>query len=114
MKIRVIERLSIPAGTPLALTDDQFNRRQQMLTMRNGQIMGVVSIEFKAGEVLEVVGDMPKAVPESAYQLIEDADEDSDAGKQLTGKADGKKPKNSKAEALASGKSADEAGDNQG
>ena len=72
MKILSKARLTIPAGTPLVLSDDQFNARSHQVVMRGGQIIASVSMEFKAGEEIEVVGDMPKAVPESLYEQLDD------------------------------------------
>lgn len=72
MKILTTARLTIPSGTPLVLSDDQFNARSHQVVMRGGQIIASVSMEFKAGEEIEVVGDMPKAVPESLYEQMDD------------------------------------------
>lgn len=65
MKITLKEVTSIPAGVALRLTPEQASARDFALEpygKQKGVYVGTQSLTFKAGETVEVVGDLPKGI----------------------------------------------------
>lgn len=63
MKIALNEVTTIPAGVALRLTPEQASARGHSLeTMKKGVFVGTHALQFKAGEIVDVVGDLPKGI----------------------------------------------------
>jgi hypothetical protein len=65
MKIKLETATTIPAGVALKLTPEQYASRSHLLELLDGEkevYVGVVPHQFKAGETVEIAGDLPKGV----------------------------------------------------
>lgn len=63
MKARVLATISFAAGHRLALSEGQANARRHALSkVGNGIYVTTAEVQFKAGEVIGVEGDFPKAL----------------------------------------------------
>jgi len=72
MKILVEQKILVPAGVRLLLNDEQLDARRHNLAIDDeGVAMVTTPMEFKAGEVLEVVGELPIAIPAAHYDIYE-------------------------------------------
>jgi len=62
MRYRVLQPISLPKGTLLGLTEAQAAARQFALRPTVDGLWQVLqAVQFKAGETVDVAGDMPKA-----------------------------------------------------
>lgn len=72
MKIETLEKIRVPAGVRLLLDDEQLDARRHMVELDEDDVALVVKpMEFKAGETLGVVGDLPIVIHSSQYRMIE-------------------------------------------
>ncbi|MCK9622003.1 MAG: hypothetical protein M0R47_15895 [Methylobacter sp.] len=72
MIIKALKRIVVPAGTRLVLSQEQHEARQHSLFSGwPGSALVTKDIEFKAGETLEVYGEMSRSVPVGDYVVIE-------------------------------------------
>jgi hypothetical protein len=65
MKITLYAVTNIPAGVALRLSPEQAASRQHMLEpfgKQKGVYVGTQQLQFKAGESVEVIGDLPKGI----------------------------------------------------
>ena len=63
MKARVLSVISFAAGQRLALSEGQAKaRRHALKKIGNGLYVTTAEVQFKAGEVIGVEGDLPKAL----------------------------------------------------
>lgn len=65
MKITLESVTTIPAGVALRLTPEQAGARQFALEPfgnKKGVYVGTQQLQFKAGEIVEVIGDLPKGI----------------------------------------------------
>jgi|GEM_PF-6900248 hypothetical protein len=65
MKIKLEAATTIPAGVALKLTPEQYATRSHLLEPFEGKeevYVGVVPHQFKAGEIVEIAGDLPKGI----------------------------------------------------
>jgi len=65
MKIKLETATTIPAGVALKLTPEQYAARSHLLEFLDAKekvYVGVVPHQFKAGETIEIAGDLPKGI----------------------------------------------------
>lgn len=63
MKITLNEVTNIPAGVALRLSPEQAAARGHSLeVLKKGVFVGTHALQFKAGETVEIVGDLPKGI----------------------------------------------------
>jgi hypothetical protein len=65
MKITLKVVTNVPAGVALRLTPEQVGAREHALEpygKTKGVFVGTQALTFKAGESIEVVGDLPKGI----------------------------------------------------
>ncbi|MDO9105225.1 MAG: hypothetical protein Q7U57_09720 [Methylovulum sp.] len=65
MKIKLTQTIIVPAGVALRLTDAQMAARSHVLETdekNKGVFIPVEALQFKAGETIDVVGDLPKGL----------------------------------------------------
>jgi hypothetical protein len=65
MKITFKTPTTVPAGIALRLTPEQADARTHALEKYGKDddvVVGTQALQFKAGEVIEVVGDLPKGL----------------------------------------------------
>lgn len=63
MKARVLATVSFAAGHRLALSEGQVKARRHALKKAgNGVYITTAEVQFKAGEVIGVEGDLPKSL----------------------------------------------------
>lgn len=66
MKINFKQATIIPVGVSVVLTPEQYDARQNALTPVVSKKKGVYQVEkpvqFKAGETVEIYGDIPKGL----------------------------------------------------
>jgi hypothetical protein len=63
MKYRVLEPATFGPGARLTLTEDQAAPRRHVLMRLSGDLYETTDlVQFKAGEVLGVQGDLPKSL----------------------------------------------------
>jgi len=77
MKITLNSVTTIPAGVALRLSPEQSASRAHLLEAfgkQKGVVVGVTALQFKAGESVEVVGDLPKGILPIYDQLKAAAD----------------------------------------
>ena len=72
MIIKALKRIVVPAGTRLVLSKEQYEARHHCLSS-GGPCVDLVTkdIEFKAGETIDIYGELSSSVPVDAYQVIE-------------------------------------------
>ena len=65
MKLKLKTATTIPAGVALKLTPEQYAARSHLLEPFEGDkevFVGIVPHQFKAGETVEIMGDLPKGI----------------------------------------------------
>ena len=65
MKIKLTVVTIIPSGVALRLTPEQAESRRHFLEpfgVKKGVYVGTQPMQFKAGEIIDVVGDLPKGI----------------------------------------------------
>lgn len=65
MKITFDTVTHIPAGVALRLTPEQAAARESVLEAwgdEPGVVVGTVALQFKIGETVDIVGDLPKGI----------------------------------------------------
>jgi hypothetical protein len=75
MKITFDTVISIPAGVALRLTPEQAAARYFALEpygKQKGVVVGTQALQFKAGETVEIAGDLPKGILPVYDRLQED------------------------------------------
>lgn len=86
MKITLKDVTTIPAGVALRLTPEQASARDFALEpygKQKGVYVGTQSLTFKAGETVEVVGDLPKGIL-PIYDKLRPADKPQPAAEAST------------------------------
>lgn len=93
MLIQTLKTIRIPSGVRLILTPEQFGARGHMVQLDadSGEALVTHPMEFKAGEQLEVVGELPIAIHASAYDVL-DADAEDEANAEGEKSAVSKRP----------------------
>lgn len=73
MLIQALKTICIPSGVRLMLTSEQLSARGHMIQVEEESGIALVthSMEFKAGERLEVVGELPIAIHASLYEVLD-------------------------------------------
>lgn len=72
MRYRVTSPLTIGPGTLLGLTDAQATPRAHALVAKgDGQYVTTAHLQFKAGEVVDHDGELPKSQAELAEELVD-------------------------------------------
>lgn len=75
MKIKTLEKIRVPAGVRLLLTDEQLDaRRHNVAVDDDGVVLVNRPIEFKGGEVLDVIGELPIVIPADHYESLDEKD----------------------------------------
>ncbi len=65
MKLNLVESITVPAGVALRLTPIQVASRLHVLEPYGKQksvYVGTSALQFKAGESIEIMGDLPKGI----------------------------------------------------
>ena len=74
MRYRVTSPLTIGPGTLLGLTEAQVAPRAHVLVAQGGgQYLTATHVQFKAGEVIDFDGELPKGQVDQAEELVDPA-----------------------------------------
>jgi hypothetical protein len=74
LKITLTEPQTIPAAVALKLTPQQVGTRNHALDVwgdMKGDFVGTQALHFKAGETIEIVGDIPRGLVPFLDKLME-------------------------------------------
>jgi hypothetical protein len=71
MKIVTLQTMRMPSGVRMVLTDTQRDARRHLVAIDADGVALVLSpLEFKSGEELEIIGDLPNAIPLDRYSVL--------------------------------------------
>jgi len=73
MLIKTLQKISMPAGVRLRLSNEQYDRRQYVVGRdADGVSLVTMPLEFKAGEWVDIKGEVPRSIPEEFYEVLDD------------------------------------------